>query len=68
MADSNQINITIKTPKEKENVFVNGEGTIKDVFNHIYILIIKSKIKFFFFLSYVTKLPKNLRKQLIKFV
>ena len=39
MADSNQINITIKTPKEKENVFVNGEGTIKDVFNHIYIYI-----------------------------
>jgi hypothetical protein len=32
MAEStNQINITIKTPKEKENVFVNGEGTIKDV-------------------------------------
>lgn len=28
---TNQITITIKTPKEKENVLVNGEGTIKDV-------------------------------------
>jgi hypothetical protein len=28
---TNLINITIKTPKEKENVIVNGEGSIKDV-------------------------------------
>ena len=36
MAEANQINITIKTPKEKENVFVNGEGSIKDVIRFLF--------------------------------
>jgi hypothetical protein len=30
-ADANMINLTIKTPKEKESVTISGEANIKDV-------------------------------------